>query len=88
MAAAEGGALPALGRAPDSVLGGATAASSDLDRDRLRELMALRALCRLDLADLATHTPRPFEAYASGDHQPLVDALFDDEGMVVPRALA
>lgn len=77
--------------AADAVLSGLGPASSAGDPGlagaglgQVRELLALRALCRLDLADLAEHTPRPFEAYAAGDHQPLIDALLASEGMLAP----
>ena len=48
------------------------------------ELLALRALCNLPLEDLARFTPRPFEAFASGDYAPLVAALYAHEGLVPP----
>ena len=48
------------------------------------ELLALRALCNLPLEDLARFTPRPFEAFASGDYAPLVAALYAHEGLIPP----
>ena len=48
------------------------------------ELLALRALCNLPLEDLVRFTPRPFEAFASGDYAPLVAALYAHEGLIPP----
>jgi hypothetical protein len=50
----------------------------------IEELLALRALCHLPLAELARSTPRPFEAYANRDFAPLVAALYAHEGMAAP----
>jgi hypothetical protein len=48
------------------------------------ELLALRALCHLPFEDLVRFTPRPFEAFATGDFAPLVAALYAHEGMAPP----
>ncbi|HEX6888643.1 MAG TPA: hypothetical protein VF143_11105 [Candidatus Nanopelagicales bacterium] len=48
------------------------------------ELLALRALCHLPFEDLVRYAPRPFEAFATGDHAPLVAALYAHEGMAPP----
>jgi len=48
------------------------------------ELLALRALCHLPLADLLRYSPRPFEAFEAGDYGPLVAALYASEGVRPP----
>lgn len=48
------------------------------------QLLAMRALCQLPLVDLARYEPRPFEAYASGEYDRLVGALYEFEGLRRP----
>lgn len=48
------------------------------------QLLAMRALCQLPLADLVRFEARPFEAYARGEYDRLVAALYDFEGLRQP----
>jgi hypothetical protein len=48
------------------------------------ELLALRALCDLPFVDLVRFTPRPFEAFSTGDYAPLIRALYAHAGLEPP----
>jgi hypothetical protein len=48
------------------------------------ELLALRALCDLPFVDLVRYSPRPFEAFYTGDYVPLIRALYAHEGLEPP----
>jgi hypothetical protein len=88
-AAPTGPAAPAGPVATPAALGGATHGGAAHPAGGIAafppdELLALRALCHLPFEDLARFTPRPFEAFASGDYAPLVAALYAHEGLVPP----
>jgi hypothetical protein len=58
-----------------------TAAVTALSPAAPDDVVAMRALCLLPLADLVRFTPRPFESYRAGDYAPLVRALYEHEGV-------
>ena len=59
------------------------AGAQDAER---RRLLAMRAAFGLPYETLLSHTPDPIGALAEGDHEPLVNALFEDAGLRPPHA--
>ena len=57
------------------------AGAQDAER---RRLLATRAAFGLPYETLLGHTPDPIGALAEGDHDPLVNALFEDAGLRPP----
>jgi hypothetical protein len=59
----------------------------DVGSAERRRLLAMRAAFGLPYETLLSYSPDPIGALADGDYQPLVSALFEEEGLRAPESV-